>query len=70
MQNDVARVATAIDYFLEQIVKIPQNNDVLGRVIPVVKIAQQFELELVGVTFDGLQPRIHFAGSPNVGAFA
>ena len=42
----------------------------LGVVIAVIKIAQQFELEFVGVAFDRLQPRVHLARGREVGAFA
>src|SRR3954463_3451545 len=70
LQDDVAGIAAAVDDFLQKVVKIAQENDVLGVVIAVIKIAKQLQLQLVGVAFDGLQTRVHFSGARDVGAFA
>jgi hypothetical protein len=40
LQNDVPRVTTAVDHFLEQFVKVAKENDVLRVVVALVKIAQ------------------------------
>src|SRR5947208_9381910 len=70
LHDDVAGVSTTVDHFFEQFVKIPQENDVLGRIIAMIKIAQQFQLKLVRIALDRLQTRVHFAGGVNVGSFA
>ena len=70
LQDDVAGVATTIDHFFQEIVKVAQENHVLGVVVAVVKIAQQIELEFVRVAFDGLKVVIHIAHGRNVGSLA
>src|SRR5439155_10094623 len=48
LKNDVAGIAATVDHLFEQFVKIAQEDDVFWVVIALVKIAQQFQLELVG----------------------
>jgi hypothetical protein len=70
LQDDVSGVAAAVDDFLEKVVEIAQENDLLRVVVAVVKIVKQFELELVRVALDGLEVRVHLPGAGDVGAFA
>src|SRR6476469_2921120 len=70
LQNDVARVAAAVDDFFQKLVEIAQENDLLRFVIAVIQIVEQLELQLVRGPFDGLQTRIHFAGARDVGSLA
>ena len=70
LENDVPRVAATVDHFFEKLVEIAQENDLLGVVIAVKQIAQQFELQLIRVAFDRLQPRIFLAGGRDISAFA
>src|SRR2546423_8068075 len=69
LQNDVAGVAAAVDDFFQELIEIAQENDLLRVVIAVVKIVEQFQLQLVRIAFDGLQSGVHLAGARDVGAF-
>src|SRR2546421_1053342 len=69
LQNDVAGVAAAVDDFFQELVEVPQENDLLRVILAVVKIVEQFQLQLVRIAFDGLQSRVHLAGARDVGAF-
>src|SRR5437899_11094794 len=70
LQDDVAGVTAAIDHLLQQIVEVAEENHVLGVVVAVVKIAQQIELEFVGIAYDGLKVVIDIAQGRNVGPLA
>src|ERR1700736_1179616 len=70
LQNDVSRVAAAVNDLLEQIVNVAQEDDVLGIIIAVVKIAQQLKLQLVSVALDALQPVVFLSRAGRVDAFA
>src|SRR3954466_11414712 len=70
LQNDVPGVAAAVDDLFQKLVEIAQENDLLRVVIAVIQIVEQLELQFVGVAFDGLEPRIHFAGARDVRSLA
>src|SRR3954463_5543656 len=70
LQDDVSRVAAAVDHLFEQLIDVAQKEDVLRVVIAVVKIAQEIELELVGVAFDRLETIVLLARARRVDAIA
>src|SRR5260370_2848992 len=70
LQDDVSSVAAAINDFLQQTVKIVEENDLFRVGFALKKIAEAIELELVRVAFDALQFRIHFPGAASVNPFS
>src|SRR5437764_738384 len=66
LHDDVPSVAAAIDDFFQQAVKIVEENDLFRIVFALEKIAEAVELELVGIAFDALELRIHFASGAGV----
>ena len=69
LKNDVARVTTTVDHFFEQIVKVAQIDDVFRVVVPLIKIPQLLQLQVVRFAFDVLQFRIHLARGADVHSF-
>src|ERR1051326_1241509 len=66
LEDDVAGIAAAVDDFFQKLVNIAKENDVLRVVSPVIKIAEQIELELIGIAFNSLEARIHFPGAGDI----
>src|SRR5688572_14938177 len=68
-EDDVARVAAAVDYLFEQAVDAAQKDDLLRIVIATIKVAEEIELQLVGISFYRLEAGILFPRGGCVGAF-